>query len=220
MRTSLKHGPLRWLIYLGFILADGAILDSRKSSRTCYLTISICDKNLLEQIKKTINSNHPIQTISPAKISIRGKPYVSSKKYKLRIGNKALFQDLINLGVRPRKSLAMTHPFIPSQYYNFFLRGYFDGDGCVYVSKKGKNANKEMKVIFTSGTKQFLENLAYKIHLYTNVALKRVYKNHYAFRLIYRKREDIKVLSFIYHGLNSAPYLERKYNKFMSVLAL
>ena len=45
---------------LGFIYADGAVEDCRKSSRTCYLQLSNNDKNLLNQIKEVMLSSHSL----------------------------------------------------------------------------------------------------------------------------------------------------------------
>lgn len=203
---------------LGFIFADGAIIDSRKSSRTCYLTITICDKNLLVNIRGVINSNHPIQIIPPSKITIREKTYISSERYKLRIGSKLLFQDLINLGVFLRKSLRETVPEIPHIYFGFFLRGYFDGDGCIYVGFRKDSKKPMLKIILTNGGKKFLENIASTFNTILNITQTKVYKNGYAYRLSYRKKSSLKILSYMYSGLDKAPCLERKYNIYQNYI--
>lgn len=202
---------------LGLIFADGAIEDVRKSSRTCYISITSNDKSLLGQVLKAMNSKHIIISREPRVITFKEKAYLCAKTFNLRIGNKTMFQDLINRGVRPRKSLTMKFPEIPFQFFSFFLRGYFDGDGClnIYIPK-GQKA-KRIKVIFTSGSCKFLSSLSEKLHSLIKTSLKRIYKSDGAFQLSYRKADSIKILSSMYKNLENAPYLVRKYKIFQRI---
>ena len=202
---------------LGFVFADGAILDSRKSSRTCYLSITINDRCLLEEIKHKLASMHKVITIPPEKILIKNKYYINSEKYKLRIGNMEIFQDLINLGVRPRKSLTMLHPYVPNEYYKFFLRGCFDGDGCLSTYYKNGQVKPRVKPIFTSGSLKFLTSIPTNLNRLLNIRLNKTYWNSGAYRLSYSKKEGIIILNYCYEDITASPYLERKYQKFLSI---
>src|SRR3989338_7407870 len=63
----------------------------------------------------------------------------------------------------PRKSLTLQMPTIPQKYIGHFVRGYFDGDGCVYSKKlqfaDRKNQRLVLLSVFSCGTLSFLEAL-------------------------------------------------------------
>jgi len=197
---------------LGLIFSDGAVEDVRKSSRTCYFTISSNDRSLLTKVRKALSSNHVIYSKKPRVVKFTsGKSYLCRESFILRVGNKKMFDDLVDLGLTPRKSLKLVFPRVPPRYFSYFLRGYFDGDGCVMTwVPKGQFAHRVL-VAFTSGCKDFLETLSEKLHSYINIGIKKVYKNGTAFNLVYRKKDGLKILSFMYRELNKVPFLDRKY---------
>lgn len=203
---------------LGLISADGAVEDVRNSSRTCYFTISSVDKSLIIQVKKVLNSSHRIYIKEPRFQKFKNGSYFCTKQFILRIGSKNMFQDLVNLGVTPRKSLRLTLPKMSDEYFRYYLRGYFDGDGCVHVSLQKGYKIPEIITIFTSGCKSFLDSLNYKLHNQIGTPQMKVNINSGAFRLRYREKNSLKILSFIYEELNSAPYLARKYKIYQSYL--
>ena len=211
-KDFFKNWSYKMAYVLGLVYADGAIEDVRKSSRTCYLTISSNDKSLLEQVKKALSSEHTIYSRKPRIVKFNsGKSYLCKENFNIRIGNKIMFDDLINLGVTPRKSLHMQFPEIPPIYFGHFLRGYFDGDGCLMVRvRKGQNA-KEVRVVFTSGCEEFLNILSNKLRSLIQTKSKSANRNGEAFNLAYRKRDGLNILSFMYQGLDKAPFLDRKY---------
>lgn len=199
---------------LGFIFADGAIEDVQKSSRTCYLSI-ICsskDRALLEQIRNALNSEHKLYERQPQVITFPGgQQYLSSARLVLRIGSKILYNDLLKLGVTPRKSLTILFPDIPSKYLSHFIRGYFDGDGTLHLIKE-----KYPRVIFTSGSHQFLEGLSKTLSSTLQIPNKATYSqmqksNNLCYRLHYNTQLSTKILEFIYKNLEKAPYLTRKF---------
>lgn len=202
---------------LGLIFADGAIEDVRISSRTCYIQITSKDKSLLEQVRVAMSSSHTLYIRSAKNTTFHNGTYLCSEIFNLRIGNKIMYQDLIERGLTPRKSLTMLLPNIPTKYFRFFLRGYLDGDGCISVyTKKGGKA-KNLQVIFISGSYKFLDQLSKKLHLLIGVARKGIYKNTRSLKISYNKKDSLKLLSFIYTDLEQAPYLERKYNIYKSI---
>lgn len=207
----LKTWSPQMAYVLGLIFADGAVEDTRKSSRTCYVHLTSKDESLLNGVRAVLSSNHPLYLRKPHIVAIRGKQYLSSKIFNLRISNKVMYQDLVHLGVTPRKSLTMKFPDMPKRLFSFFLRGYFDGDGnlSVYILA-GRRASR-VRVTFTSGSYKFLKSLSEKLTTNLKVGQKNLYKNINTFHLRYSKREGLKILSFMYQGLKKAPYLDRKY---------
>jgi len=111
----------------------------------------------------------------------------------------------------PRKSLNMKLPDIPSKFFGYFLRGYFDGDGCVNVSLPKGRKTPLIQVIFTSGSEVFLQTLSQKLSVAVGIACNKVHFNSRAFRLKYRKINGLKILSYMYKDLQEAPFLDRKY---------
>lgn len=204
---------------LGLIFSDGTVEDVRESSRTCYWAISSKDKSLLIQIKQAVSSNHKLYIRKPRIVKFSsGKSYLCAKNYILRIGNKVMFRDLLNLGLTPRKSLILKFPEIPIEYFNFFLRGYFDGDGCITLhTPKGQNAQR-VKVIFTSGCKDFLEKLSNKLQILVGTKFKIIYSNGDSYQLSYRKYDSLKILDYMYKNLEKAPFLDRKYKIYQNIM--
>jgi hypothetical protein len=205
---------------LGLIISDGAIEDVRKSSRTCYIALTSKDKSLLTQIKKVLESDHLIKKIPPHFQKFKnGKIYLCSTKYILRIASKEMFQDLVNLGVTPRKSLTARLPSnIPDFLFSYLLRGYFDGDGCLSLYRKHKNNSTRIRLIFTSGSKRLLEDIVEKLEQLLNLGKAKIYYYSCAYRLVFEKYESLNVLSYMYSNLTDAPFLDRKYALYQKLL--
>lgn len=206
---------------LGFIFADGTIEDVQKSSRTCYISITSKDLSILEKIRNVMQSHHQFYKRLPQSITFsNGKRYITSEEYVFRIGSKLMYNDLLNLGLTPRKSLNILFPTIPPGYLSHFIRGYFDGDGCIYLIK-----SKYPRIIFTSGSNQFLEGLSTTLSALLQIPRKRIYyqlqqSNNLCYRLYYNTKLSSKVLEFMYRDLEKAPYLERKFAIYQSYLNL
>ena len=205
---------------LGFLYADGDIEDNRKSSRTQYTTIGSVDKCILEAIKKALGSEHNLNYRAPKKVTYKnGKTYESAEGYRLRIGSKKLFDDLLKLGLTTRKSLTIKFPInIPKVYLNHFMRGYFDGDGCVTIKRgKGKYGQPILKgiaVIFTSGSKMFLEGLRDKMCEAVGFEKMNLYHGNNAYYLKYNTLGSLRWFKYFYGGELPELFLERKFNVF------
>lgn len=203
---------------LGFIAADGALIDARKSSRTCYTTLSSNDKELLESIKLYMNSSHPISSRPAHFNKFRNGTFFCKESFILRFGSKTMFQDLINLGITPRKSLRIKLPKIPEKYFHLFLRGNFDGDGCINIYTRKRDGLVIPQVIFTSGSKKFLTALGQTLSNYIKIYSYSVTWDSGAYRLRYKKKASVNIVKYMYRNLKTAPYLERKYLKALPYL--
>jgi len=143
---------------LGFFAADGYMTENKRGAH--FWNIQITDKKLLEDIKETIDAEH--------KISIR--PMRGNKKplHRLQIGSKEMFQDLLALGFKQGKTKSLVVPGIPARYFRDFVRGYFDGDGCVwmgYIHKDRQIKTLTLRTIFTSCSKEFLAEICRRLRL-------------------------------------------------------
>jgi intein/homing endonuclease len=82
--------------------------------------------------------------------------------YRIQVGSKVIYEDLINRGYAPTKTKRMRVPVIPKKYISDFIRGYFDGDGNVwigFVNRQRTNPTKVIQVSFTSGSDEFLKDV-------------------------------------------------------------
>lgn len=114
--------------FLGFILADGCI---RKNS----IDIRIVEKHkyILEEFKKELQCNKPIKFIKYDNIN-------HQNQVGLYIGSKKLVEDLSKLGIIKNKSYDLDNFYIPEgDLFYSFLRGIFDGDGCIHLFCKNQN---------------------------------------------------------------------------------
>jgi intein-encoded DNA endonuclease-like protein len=135
---------------LGFLFADGNIIKTKR--KTYFISIYSSDEDLLGAMRECMRSNH--------KISLRKS--LSGSVYRIQIGSKGLFNDLVKKGLTPNKSRRMRMPRIPKRYFGDFVRGYFDGDGNVWVgflNKKRENPTYVITTSFTCASKAFLQSL-------------------------------------------------------------
>jgi intein/homing endonuclease len=199
---------------LGFMYADVHIGDY-KYFRGKYIVFTNTDKDRLELIKKLLSSKHKITT---RKIVAGSKPL-----HVLRIGSKILFDRLVTLEVTPRKSLTILFPLLPVAYFNSFLLGYFDGDGCVHL-ELGKNGQaKRLLVIFTSGSKDFLISLS-DLLLGYGLSQRRIYAHGSTlgtYQLRYSTRDSLRIFLCMYATNKLQDLgLKRKYAIFNKYLEL
>lgn len=103
-------------------------------------------------------------------------------------------------------------PNIDEKYINSFIRGYFDGDGCITI----KNDNS-IVVSICCNSKLFLENLQEKLqnnNIFSRILTeKRKHNNLYVLYLKGRKNQ----LNFKNYIYNNYMRLKRKYDKFMKI---
>lgn len=172
---------------LGFFIADGVIV------KNCHtVSISQKEKGILEDIKKEINSNHPL-----CKNKYTGV-------YMLNLNSKIMKNNLIDIhGITPCKSYNVQFPYVPEEFLHHFIRGYFDGDGYVNYQK--------YTVSFVGGSHKFMQSLSeilYEQNFQPNFINK---DTHY--RVILSGRRTIKLFSdWIYK--DKELFLQRKYDEF------
>lgn len=118
---------------LGFYIADGCL-----SGNKFVITISEKDKELLEKIQ---NYMSPITKLIYKPERINNKGIISHPMYSFAFSCKELVVHLENLGLGKNKTYLnkSIKNIVPKEYMWDFIRGYFDGDGCVSSSKVTKS---------------------------------------------------------------------------------
>ncbi len=201
---------------LGYLYADGSLEDA-SYLRGKYVRVSSVEKENIEKIKKMLNSEHTI---------VEKKPTTKNGKtgYLLRIGSHILYDDLVGLGLCPNKSLTVKFPQIPDKFLSNFVRGYFDGDGCVMIQQaKGKIQKviiKKLNIVFTCGSRDFLEKLAERLKESFETKQLNVYNGHKSFMLSYSTEDSIKIFKFIYNKPKKSVFIKRKFNIFCEYFRL
>ena len=193
---------------LGFFYADGG-MERSVVNRGWYIRFSSTDKALLAAIAGSLNSKHPL--------IVRNLPLPNKIGYILRVGDKVLYSALEEMGLHPNKSLSITMPSVPIEYRADFIRGYFDGDGCVFLERfirkaDGKKAIKRLHTSFTSGSRLFLEQLSAMIRQEIGVDSK-IYQSDRSYQIRYSTMNSVRLFTYIYRD-TPAIFLDRKYRKF------
>jgi hypothetical protein len=195
---------------LGYLYADGSLEDA-PYIRGKYVRVTSTDYDTVQKIRGWLSSQHSIITIEPGDLRNR------KERFLLRIGNHNLYNSLHARGLRPNKSLTMKLPAVPQKYLSHFVRGYFDGDGCVHIEraagKNGRRILKKLVIVFTSGSKRFL--CALKRRLQTTALVEgKIYVGCRSFQLRYTTAESVKLFEFLYHSAPPNVFLERKWRIF------
>lgn len=65
----------------------------------------------------------------------------------LRFSSVDMCRDLFNLGIPKNKSVSIKFPtFLNEDLIHHFIRGYFDGNGCIWSGKRKRMVVKDSKV--------------------------------------------------------------------------
>ena len=188
--------------WLGFLFADGY---NNEKFYQIELTLKKEDKYMLMKFKNDLDT---IYKISDRTINAFDKQYESSR---LIVYSKQMSESLSKLGCTKAKTFDIKFPdYLSTDLVHHFMRGYFDGDGCISLSK---NTYK----FSLNGTRIFLEKFADILHKHTKIT-----NNNYwnmdgkAHRWEKSGRLNIlKIYEFLYK--DSTIYLERKRDKFLSL---
>lgn len=204
-----------WKAYwLGFLYADGYVIFDDSTSKTkCILGVGLSakDEGHLFKLKDSLQTDSPIKRFNTN--------YKNCESSKLTVCNLKIVKDLCQLGCVPNKSLILQFPetfIVPDELIRHFMRGYFDGDGCVSVNKTKRTVH--LNVI---GTKDFLEEwrkvLFEKIDVPITDIVRSKDSNAFAWQTgnIYAIE---KIYKFLYKDCNI--WLDRKLNKFDDVFSL
>lgn len=186
--------------WLGFLSADGCICGRNREKETT-IQITLKDKEHLEKWKLDIECKNPVRPVV-----INHRTY-----WTIRHDSALMAQDLSKFGIVPRKSLKLTFPQnIDEHLIPAFIRGYFDGDGCITYSLRKRF---KAKINFV-GTFHFLNGIKNYFGLDYKICCK---GNWFSldiggFDTIYR------VMSHLYN--NASIFLDRKFKKWNEVKLL
>lgn len=186
---------------LGFITADGNV---QQTKRGYHVHIACDDLDIIEKIKTHLNATVPIRK------KIRPNRKIS---YSLRFSDKKIYNDLLTLGIVPRKSLIIRPPKIPKKYLWHYIRGFFDGDGCVHLLRT--RYPSKLNTYFYTGSPymaQFiLQTISSFIVGYKGKLIKKRNKN--AFVIHFGQKHSEVIFRYMYN--NATIFMNRKYTIFL-----
>jgi len=191
------------MYFLGILYADG-YNDEKKG--VVALKLQEKDRDILERLAKILIKNGKVKLYEYEDVKT-GKKDVS-----LRISSRKLSKRLVELGCFQKKSFLLKFPLnlVKNKFFNAFILGYFDGDGCANISL----IRKRWKVLtvtfvgskyFSKGMLEFLKTLDIRAHISKMMGCYRVY---------FSSQEDCRrIYDFMY--AYSKMCLKRKQQKFL-----
>lgn len=194
--------------FLGLLFADGC-------NHGKYVSISLADRDLVIACRDLIypNKDRPISTY-PGSLyhGHRGKD-----RHVLLISSRSIACDLKKLGMVERKSLVLEFPAALSPELNrHFIRGYFDGDGCLSLSAD-KSANMYIRSSWrVLGTMQFIGVVGEIINAELGIRAS-IRSSRSVFELcISGNRQVHRTCSWMYQ--DATIFLQRKYDRYKNLV--
>lgn len=160
--------------FLGLLYADGSM---NKKYNELRLALQKKDVEILEVFNNYLETNKPLRLIKKRNLK-------HSDMYSINIENKILCEDAKKLGLVNNKTNLLEFPdktILPEKLISHFVRGFFDGDGCVTVKKRIlKNNNSYSETLFFSftATYQMCESLQKIFNKNINLNINKIHKRH------------------------------------------
>lgn len=177
--------------FLGLMYADGSVTKTQ-----FYLKLK--DEDILHKFKSELKCTYPIRTIE--------SPW---KAYILQVSSITLCRNLIKWGCIPNKTSVIRLPNISNELIRHFIRGFFDGDGCLQLNDKIYHCRFDL----ASASLEFLKDVRPIItaNSLTNGSLNKEAK-YEVWHLNYSGHQVVKILNWLYKDTHF--FLKRKYDKY------
>lgn len=178
--------------WLGFCMAD-----AYNNNNELRIELSADDDSHLSKMANSL--------LSSQKISYRKRG--SYKMASINFASRHMCKQLSKLGCIKNKTYTLYYPIIKLDLNCHFIRGYFDGDGCI---SNGQWSIYGASQMFVSQIKQVLEQEA-------KITLHEYPQGENGRRLVLYKKEYInKLYKYLYDG--ASIFMDRKRCKFMTHL--
>ena len=203
-----ESSDMAWI--LGFLASDGTI---GKNSNQIKISLSIKDKEILEQIKKVIKLDEPI------------KEYTTNTGYDactLQWTCEEHKKDLAQYFIVPAKTFILKPPYkLSRKYWIDYIRGYFDGDGSVNLIKNGNGrGNGNLRWQICGAQREVLEwiiNFLYEEYNIPKVSiLVRQTGQHPLYYFQYSSTSTRQIYNILYTP--NSLFLKRKKDKYEEIL--
>jgi hypothetical protein len=182
---------------LGFMVADGNV--SKDGKCVSWKQAHIYGKEHLEKLFPHTGGN--IYGPDP------------QDGYSLAVYSDRLNSRLQELGIPPKKSSIMSFPTVPAEFLDHFIRGVFDGDGCVRdCSSKKRGEPPRLHMSIASGSAIFRKGLIERLReLGYNGREQRI-------EVVFNSTDSKKLAEWMWARKEDAIWLTKKYNKYLEVM--
>lgn len=197
---------------LGVICTDGNIHlgRPRSPSKNAYpakLSITQKEPELLEKVARLMTCDYGLR--------LRPKRGLRGQVHAFELNDPDVIQDLLELGVTPRKSRTLKWPPVPRILVRDFIRGCWDGDGTVFLDLGRARAG------FISASRYFLEATidALCARGLPRPAVHEDKRSPGTTYFRYHGRDCATLFHLLYDNTKPDMYLERKYLVFRQIAA-
>ena len=184
---------------LGLLYSDGYLCENSSSHKE-YVGLKLIDKQILDDISKVTGCKEPFKA---------GITSAGNQLYKIEFRDSEVISDLKSIGLHRRKTFTITYPDIPEEYHRDFIRGVFDGDGCIHFALKRGRCNSYVTNFQIIGTFNLLEGISEHI----GVSVRIVPYRKVAKLLVDKKSDVISIYNYLYHD-EDCLCLQRKHQHF------
>lgn len=192
---------------LGMLASDGNVA---KAENQINIILDAKDNEVLEKIRQEMQISRPLKTYTRSDGATQTKLVVFSSTMK---------KDLAHYSIVPAKTFILQPPFLlKEEYYIDYIRGYFDGDGSIYICNDGTCG-----INIGGASKEVIEWIRmilaekYNIICAKTEHCKELRDNHSFYRITYYGKKIIDFYKNFYHKKDLI-YMKRKKDKFKTIL--
>lgn len=186
---------------LGLLASDGCV---SKNTNHLRIDLSVMDEEILYKIKEVFDFEGAVGRYT----NNSGHEYS-----QLRVCSPTMKKDLAHYGIIPAKTYTLQPPlFLEEKYWIDYIRGYFDGDGCIFI-----NYEKYKYDWYICGAKkdvlEWMQSVLlnqYGIQTYLHRTAEVLKNGDYFYSIhVYKKTDIIKLFNILY--VPNSLFLQRKY---------
>ena len=189
--------------FLGLLLTDGNLHKVNRNTEQYVIQISLKleDIEIVKKFKQALDSTNKVRIFEKG----------NRKECIFGISSKKMAFDLMKWDITPVKTFNTELNFnIPENLFRHYIRGIFDGDGTVFISKG------RLRFGFY-GTHKLVSQIQDWLISQINISNNKVFDKETVSFVIYQKPKDVKnFYNLIYK--DASIYLKRKKDKFDNYL--
>ncbi len=190
--------------FLGLLTADGSI-----NKNTICIYLQERDSGILRKFKDYIQTNSPLDK--------RIRKFPQSSLIGFHVTSPKIVNDLSKWGVVKNKTFKTYFPPIAEELWNHFIRGVFDGDGCIWTGNANRNWSTIGAVTITGNLElmnAIQDILVKECRLQKNKINLKLCKDGVIGNLVYGgNKQVLRIKNYLYKDCRNL-YLTRKLEKF------
>jgi len=212
-----KRGPeplavdTTWTPELAYVVGIFAS-DGNLGRDSAYLDVTSTDREVVENVKKILK-------LDKVKVGVK-RSGNGDRAFRVQFKRVNLHAWFTSIGLHPNKSKTIGPLNIPDDFFFDFLRGVWDGDGCIYAFWDPRWRSSYMFYIsFASASPAFLEWLQESTRRLIGVVGKIGGAGKGAMQVRYAKKEARTVFNAMFHQ-KELPCLKRKFTKAQKIFTI